>query len=112
MESTPGVGSKFIFVARFQKAKKQLNYSLSALNDLRGLRVLAVDHNESSLQILKGYLESFALDVAVASNGQDALNLVRRANEERKPFGLVILDWKMPQMDGMELARKLREITF
>src|SRR5450759_5185891 len=112
VESSPGIGSKFIFVARFQKAKKQLNYNLSALDDLRGLRVLAVDHNESSLQILKGYLESFALDVAVASNGQDALHLVRRANEESKPFGLVILDWKMPEMDGMELARKLREITF
>src|ERR1035437_475772 len=112
VESTPGVGSKFIFIACFQKAKKQLNYSLSALDDLRGLRVLAVDHSESSLQILKSYLESFTLDVAVASNGQDALNLVRRANEERKPFGLVILDSKMPEMDGIALAQKLREITF
>jgi len=112
VESTPGVGSKFIFIACFQKAKKQLNYNLSALNDLRGLRVLAVDHNESSLQILKGYLESFALDVAVARNGQDALNLVRRANEQRKPFGLVILDWKMPEINGITLAQKLREITF
>lgn len=112
VESTPGVGSNFIFVARFQKTEKKLNYSLSALNDLLGLRVLAVDHNESSLQILKDYLESFALDVAVARNGQDALNLVRRANEERNPFGLVILDWKMPEMDGIALAQKLREITF
>lgn len=112
VESTPGVGSKFIFNVCFQKAKKQLNYSPSALNDLRGLRVLAVDHNESSLQILKGYLESFALDVAVARNGQDALNLVRSANEEGKPFGLVILDWKVPEMDGIALAQKLREITF
>jgi signal transduction histidine kinase/CheY-like chemotaxis protein/HPt (histidine-containing phosphotransfer) domain-containing protein len=112
VESTPGVGSNFIFVARFQKAEKKLDYNQSALNDLRGLRVLAVDNNENSLQILKGYLESFALDVAVARNGQDALNLVRRANEERKPIGLVILDWKMPEMDGIALALKLREITF
>ncbi len=112
VESTPGVGSNFIFIARFQKAEKRLNYSLSALNDLRGLRVLAVDHSENGLQILKGYLESFTLDVTIAGNSQDALNLVRRANKERKPFGLVIIDCKMPEMDGMELARKLQEITF
>jgi len=112
VESTPGVGSNFMFVARFQKTEKKSSYSQSALNDLRGLRVLAVDDSRNSLQILKGYLESFALDVTVASNGQDALNLVNRANEEGNPFGLVIVDWKMPQMDGMEFARKLREINF
>jgi CheY-like chemotaxis protein len=60
------------------------------------------------LQILKNYLESFTCDVAVASNGQDALNAVRGANEEGRPFDLAILDWKMPQMDGIELAQKLR----
>jgi polar amino acid transport system substrate-binding protein len=112
VESTPGIGSRFIFVARFEKAKKQLNYNLSALDDLRGLRVLAVDHSEDGLQILKGYLESFALDVAVAGDSRDALNLVRNANEESKPFGLVIIDCKIPEMDGMDLARKLQEIAF
>ena len=113
VESTPGFGSRFIFVARFQKAEKQMNFiSLSALNDLRGLRVLAVNHSEHGLQILKGYLESLALDVAIASTYQDALNLVLRANEEKKPFGLVIIDCKMPEMDGMDLARKLQEVTF
>jgi len=112
VESTPGVGSRFIFVARFQKAEKQLNFSLSALNDLRGLRVLAVDHSENSLQILQSYLESFTLDVSVAGNSRDALNLVRAANEARRPFGLVVIDCKIPEMDGIELARKLQDITF
>ena len=112
VESTPGVGSNFIFIARFQKAEKKLTYNLSALNDLRGLRVLAVDRNVDGLQILKGYLESFMLDVSIAGNTQDALNMVRRENEERKPFGLVVIDCKLPEMDGMEVARKLQEITF
>jgi two-component system sensor histidine kinase/response regulator len=112
VESTPGVGSEFIFIARFQKAEKKLSYGHSALNDLRGLRVLAVDHNENGVQILKSYLESFTLDVTVASKSQEAIDLVLRANEVRKPFGLVIIDCKIPEMDGMEVARKLREATF
>jgi CheY-like chemotaxis protein/HPt (histidine-containing phosphotransfer) domain-containing protein len=71
-----------------------------------------VNHSEHGLQILKGYLESLALDVAIASTCQDALNLVLRANEEKKPFGLVIIDCKIPEMDGMDLARKLQEVAF
>lgn len=112
VESTPGFGSRFIFVARFQKVEKQLNFSLAAINDLRGLRVLAVDHSEKSLHILKSHLESFDLDVAIADSSQKALNFVRQASQEKIPFGLVVIDCKLPEMDGMELARKLREITF
>ena len=112
VESNPGFGSRFIFVARFQKPEKQFNSSLSAINDLRGLRVLAVDHSENSLKILRGYLETFDLDVTVAGNSRDALDLVSRANEGKKPFGLVVINCKLPEMDGIELARQLHEITF
>ncbi len=112
VESNPGYGSRFIFVARFQKPAKQLTQSLAAIDDLRGLRVLAVDQSENSLQILKGYLESFALDVKIADNSQDALNMVSKANEEKHPFGLVVINCKLPEMDGLDLARKLHEITF
>jgi signal transduction histidine kinase/CheY-like chemotaxis protein/HPt (histidine-containing phosphotransfer) domain-containing protein len=112
VESNPGFGSRFIFVARFRKPEKQLDFKLSAIDDLRGLRVLAVDQSENSLHILQGYLESFGLDVAVASKIEDALNQVKMANEEKKPFGLVVINCKLPEMDGIELTRQLHEITF
>lgn len=112
VESNPGFGSRFIFVARFQKPEKQSNFGLAAIDDLRGLRVLAVDHSENSLHILRGYLESFGLNVSVAGKIEDALNLVKGANEEKKPFGLVVINCKLPEMDGIELARQLHEITF
>jgi CheY-like chemotaxis protein/HPt (histidine-containing phosphotransfer) domain-containing protein len=110
VESTPKMGSRFIFTATFQKSKRQVKYQPSILNDLKGLRVLAVDDCESSLQILKNYLESFSLDVTVSDNGAEALNLARLANDEGRPFGLAILDWKMPEMDGIELGKKLLEL--
>ncbi|MBU1777357.1 MAG: response regulator [Gammaproteobacteria bacterium] len=108
--SKRGKGSKFIFRARFQKANQQAHTSQTTNKLLRGLRVLAVDDNKSSLQILKNYLENFTFDVAVADSGLAALNAVRRANDEEKPFSLVIVDWQMPQMSGIELADKLRDM--
>ena len=108
VESTPGAGSRFMFTARFNKAEQQVNHDLSELKALRGLRVLVVDDNESILIFIKQYLETFTFDVVVAGNALDALNAVHKANDEGKPFGLVILDWKMPYMSGIELARKLR----
>ena len=112
VESNPGYGSRFIFVARFQKPAKQLNVNQAAINDLRGLRMLAVDHSQNSLQILKGYLESFGLDVTIADDSEEALNLVSKANQDKNPFGLVIINCKLPEMDGIDLAHKLRDLTF
>jgi signal transduction histidine kinase/DNA-binding response OmpR family regulator/HPt (histidine-containing phosphotransfer) domain-containing protein len=111
VESTPGVGSKFIFTAQFQKSKIADKNKFSKINDLRGLRVLAVDDCASSLQILSSYLESFTFDVVAVSSGEEALAWANRANEEGRPFGLAIIGWKMPQMDGVVLAEKLGEMT-
>lgn len=108
VESTPGKGSKFMFTASFDKAEQRVNFDQSELKLFRGLRVLAVDDNESILIFIKQYLETFTFDVVVADTALDALSAVRKANDEGKPFGLVILDWKMPYMNGIELARRLR----
>jgi signal transduction histidine kinase/DNA-binding response OmpR family regulator/HPt (histidine-containing phosphotransfer) domain-containing protein len=111
VESVPGKGSKFIFTARFRKSNQQAHTGQAENKLLRGLRVLAVDDNKSSLHILRKYLENFTFDVAVADNGLEALNAVRRANDEGRPFSLVIVDWKMPHMSGVELAGKLRNMA-
>ena len=111
VESTPGRGSKFIFTAVFQKALRASNDRQSLLQHLRGLRVLVADDCPSSLQILKNHIESFNLEAVLVCNGSDALTRVREADAQGIPFDLAILDWKMPGMDGMELALKLRELT-
>ena len=110
VESQPGVGSKFTFTARFQKMAQQSAHRQPALKELRGLRVLAVDDNESSLQILSSYLTSFSFEVVAAHSGHEALNAARRANQEGAPFALAIVDWKMPKMDGLELAHHLQSM--
>jgi signal transduction histidine kinase/DNA-binding response OmpR family regulator/HPt (histidine-containing phosphotransfer) domain-containing protein len=111
VESTPGVGSKFTFTAQFRKSQLADENKSYIINKLRGMRVLAVDDCASSLQILTSYLESFTFDVVAVSNGEDALQWIRRADEEGQPFSLAIIDWKMPQMDGVTLAGKLNAVT-
>jgi polar amino acid transport system substrate-binding protein len=111
VESIPGSGSQFIFTASFAKAEQQISRDQSELKLFRGLRVLAVDDNEIILLYIKNYLETFGVEVVILENGLDALEAVRKANMDGRPFGLVILDWKMPELNGIELAGKLRDMV-
>ncbi len=112
VESTPGKGSEFIFTARFGKAGERRSGKRNLPNvELRGMRVLAVDDNETCRHILHSYLESFDFKVTEAANGLDALQAIEQADRDGMPCQLVILDWKMPEMDGIETARKIHAMA-
>jgi len=111
VESVPGSGSKFIFSARFLKPKNQTSIKKTKFVALRGLRVLAVDDNDNSLQLLKKYLESFSLDVAIASNDRDALSILRIASKEGRPILLAIFKLKSVLIDGVALAKEIQTMA-
>jgi len=107
VESTPGAGSRFIFTARFAYSDAQ-SVSDKLLGQLL-LNVLAVDDNENVLYIVSSYLKSFGFTVSAVNNGAKALEAIRVADRGGHPFDLVVLDWKMPDMDGLEVARCIKE---
>ena len=72
---------------------------------LNGIRVLVVDDNEMSREILAGMLSYFGVIVSVAHNGSAALAVLQTENE--KPFDIVLMDWKMPGMNGDEAAQRI-----
>ena len=111
VESVPGSGSKFIFTASFLKAEDQTSIKKTKFIALRGLRVLAVDDNDNSLQALRKYLESFSLDVAIASNERDALSTLRIANREGRPILLAIFKFKSIHFDGLALANEVQTMS-
>jgi polar amino acid transport system substrate-binding protein len=108
VESKYGEGSTFSFTANFGLGKEGAKRVFKPLKDLRGMRVLVVDDNATSRNILQDMLESFSFEVSVAASGEEGITELENADED-KPFELVIMDWKMPAMDGIEASKRIKD---
>ncbi len=107
VDSTPGVGSTFHFTAKFGMQTEQRKLSATA-EEVHGLRVLVVDDNSSAREILHSMLVSLKFDASTVSSGAEAIAELQQAQAEHKPYGLVLMDWMMPEMDGVETIERIR----
>ena len=107
VESEPGKGSTFWFTARLGKSIGQQRLPVLA-GDMQGKRVLVVDDNENARLMLGEMLGGMSFKVDKAESGEAALDAVERAEAQGTPYEIVFLDWRMPDMDGIETAKRLR----
>jgi signal transduction histidine kinase/CheY-like chemotaxis protein len=108
VESEPGKGSDFIFTIRFHTTEESnLRPSISRPS-LDGLKVLVVDDNRTNREILAKQLYAWGMQSRGAGGGEEALSLLRAAASESAPFDLAILDYNMPDIDGLQLAGMIR----
>ncbi len=110
MRTTPGVGSRFFFTLRF--ALQQPGASGLPLRHagLLGSRTLVVDDNAQAREVLAAMARSLGLQPDVAVDGAQALRKIGAAEAAGEPYDLVLLDWKMPGMDGINCARRIRDM--
>jgi two-component system sensor histidine kinase/response regulator len=106
-ESTYGKGSTFYFTAVFKKQPTQKADEFKPEPDLRGLKVLVCDDNQTAREYLQEALKALTFNVTVASSGSEAIEILKE--NQSKPFQLVLMDWKMPNMNGIEAIRLIRQ---
>ena len=75
--------------------------------NLRGIRALVVDDNPTSQEIFKKMLESFSFRVILTASGEEGVAAIEKSLDG-PPFDIVIMDWKLPGMDGIEAAKRIR----
>jgi two-component system sensor histidine kinase/response regulator len=104
VSSTPGEGSIF----RFTIDAREPAGALRRPAELAGIRVLVVDDNATARDVLAQMLQGFGMRVGTAESGGAALRKLQGAASAQHPFELVLMDWQMPGMDGLETARQMR----
>ncbi|MCG8552704.1 MAG: response regulator, partial [Desulfobacterales bacterium] len=111
VRSSHGKGSTFFFtVALYADLRAEHRPSLKAEDELCRNKVLVVDDNESAREIFQAYLESSGFEVTAVGDGRSALKLFEE-HSRGVPFGIVLLDWKMPGMDGIETCKRIRTLA-
>ena len=108
VESAPGQGSTFHFTANFG-THAEPKPAIPAPIDLKGLRTLVVDDNATNRLILREMLAGWGASIEEADGGERGLAALERAEREGARFELVLLDSRMPGMDGFQLGELIQK---
>lgn len=113
VQSEPGEGSSFIVRVPLKVVDIPIDSGANIITSdtvgLKGIRLLAVDDIEVNVKILKIYLQKMQVECDYCTTGRRALEMMEKARAEERPYQVIVIDYLMPEMNGMELAREIRE---
>ena len=107
VESEVGKGSKFCFTAVFKphEEKAKETFVKPGEIDVKGISTLIVDDNATNRLILREILSAWEAKVTEAGGGKEAISIIKSKYKKNKPYDLVLLDCRMPEIDGMGVAK-------
>ncbi len=110
VESTPGKGTTFVFTARLGVEAQPEAPIRVAPARVAERPVLIVEDTETSRELLETLLRSWSISPVSVATAEEGLALLERRNRKggSDPFGLVVLDWMLPGMNGLEAAERIR----
>ncbi|MBI3131090.1 MAG: response regulator [Acidobacteria bacterium] len=109
VESEPGKGSEFFFTATFGLGSTPVQSRIDPSSSPQGLKALVVDDSPQSREILRSLLVGLGHATTVAASAEEGLALLQKAGP--RPFDLVLMDWRMPGVDGFEAAIQIQELA-
>jgi len=104
VESEEKKGSTFSFIIQLKRGANEKRRLLSANINVRNIRILAVDDDPDVLTYFKDTAQGFGILCDTAASGEKALQLI----EQKGGYNIYFIDWKMPGIDGIQLARKIK----
>jgi PAS domain S-box-containing protein len=108
IESEVGKGSKFIFTANIEKCKNTKPVGLNNEINIMNMKILVVDDSLETREQVKYIVNSFGIKCDVAEDGFEALELINKS--EANPYKMMLVDWAMPNLNGIELTKKINQI--
>ncbi len=107
VESEKGVGTEFTVVITLNNCEHQ--FSSTNFVNPKDMRILVVDDEEIAAEHARIVLDEAGIKADTCYSGQEALNMLEVSHAKHDPYNLVLLDWKMPEMDGIDVARQIRQ---
>ncbi|MGI6221466.1 MAG: response regulator [Coriobacteriales bacterium] len=107
VESEKGVGSEFTVVVTLRNCDHQAS-DMGYVN-VNDLKILIVDDDPIAAEHAHLVLDTAGIAADTCHSGREALEMLEVQHAKKQPYNLVLLDWKMPEMDGLEVARLIRE---
>ena len=106
--SWPGQGSRFAFTIALGESQKAEEGTRLLVSAFAGLRALVIDDSAASRHIFEAILTHWGMTVDTAASGPSGIAAFRAKSQEHRPYDLLLVDWHMPGLDGIETVEAIR----